>query len=77
MRPLHHLETLGNEHPVTEHNIPEKMSSQFHCFESLKTRKIYIFFLIITVGSSCSSKPEQITSGQILDYVCSAKKIKI
>ena len=35
---------FGNKHLVTEHNIPEKMSSQLHCFESLKTHKIYIFF---------------------------------
>jgi hypothetical protein len=67
---------LGNEHPVTERNIPEELSSQLHCFESLKTHKIYIF-LIITAGSSCSSKPEQMTSGPILDYVCSVKTNKI
>jgi len=24
--PLHGFETLGNEHPVTEHNIPEETS---------------------------------------------------
>lgn len=54
MRPLHHLETMGNECPVTEHIIHEEMSSQLHCFESLKTHNT--FFLIIEGGFSCSSK---------------------
>jgi hypothetical protein len=66
---------VGNVHPVTERNIPEELSSQLHCFESLKTHKIFI--LSYYSWFSCSSKPEQMTSGPILDYVFSLKTNKI
>jgi hypothetical protein len=43
-RPVHSLglETLNNEHPVMERNIPEKWCSQLHCFKHPKS------FLIAT-----------------------------
>jgi hypothetical protein len=45
---------------------------------ALKTWKLTkYFFLIITGGSACSSKPEQMISGPILDYVCYVKTNKI